>query len=509
MFAGAEAELRSATPLASSWGAPGATHPRPPSSIDRLTESLQRALGRFAPARELTDAHLDEGLREVRRALLEADVPLEVLRPFLERVRAKARGARTIPGVQPAQQVVAAVHEELVALLGPVDTRLPQGTPARPGVLLVLGLQGTGKTTSCAKLAAWLAARGRRPLLVAADLQRPAAALQLAVLAEQAGVPVFRAEDVERRGLRRLLGGELHPAAVCEQGIARAQATGRDLVILDTAGRLHVDDALLAELREVARVARPDRRLLVVDAMSGQDALRSAAAFRAAVDFDGVLLSKADGDARGGAALAVKALTGRPIQFLGVGERLADLEELRPEGLASRILGMGDVVRLVELAREQVDPRQAEDAAERLRRGQLDFEDFLAQLRAVQRIGLRRVLGLLPGMGALGQQLDGSELARVEAIICSMTREERRAPQLLSGPRAGKRRRRIAHGSGRRVQEVNRLLKDWKQMQRALRGLRRAGRLRDRPHGPYTTGSFLRPSRICTGEAGSRSVPST
>jgi len=437
--------------------------------FDRLSHSLQRAFQRLSPGGKLSEAHLREGLREIRLALLEADVPLEVVRPLLERVHAKALGALELPGVQPTQQVIAAMHDELVALLGPVDTRILAAID-RPTVILLLGLQGTGKTTTAAKLARYLKRTKRRsPLLVAADLQRPAAAEQLTVLAASIDVPVFRSQDARQGTLGGLLRRHLSPAEVCRQGIAEAAARGHDVVILDTAGRLHVDAALMNELRQVREVARPDRCLLVCDAMTGQDALRSARAFHQAVPLDGVILSKTDGDTRGGAALAVKALTGKPIVFLGTGEKLDDLEELRPEGLASRILGKGDAVRLVHLAKQHVDEDRAARAATRLQRGKLDLEDFLEQLRALQRMGFKRVLGLLPGMGALREQVDGEALKRIEAMLCSMTREERRRPHLLSGRTGGGRRRRIARGSGHRVQEVNRFVRDFKKMQRLLR----------------------------------------
>lgn len=441
--------------------------------FDRLSSSIQRALAGLGSRRTLTDAHLQPALRELRRALLEADVPLEVARPFLERVGERARGAERVSGVQAQQQIVAAVHEELVALLGPVDTRLPRRAGA-PAVLLVLGLQGSGKTTSVAKLAHHAAQRGKRkPLLVAADLARPAAEAQLRVLAEAAEVPVFGASDARQSRLRGLLRGPLSPAEVCQQGVARAAELGCDLVLLDTAGRLHVDDQLMEELREVARLTQPDQCLLVCDALSGQDAVRSARAFSRAVELSGVILTKTDGDARGGAALSVKAIVGRPIKFLGTGEKLADLEPLRPEGLASRILGQGDVVELVRLAREH-NAQPAESAAERLQRGELDFEDFLAQLRALRRMGLRRVLGLLPGLpgaAALPAQVTGEELGPIEAMICSMTAQERRHPELLSQRGGGRRRRRIAEGAGRRVREVNDLIKQFKQTQGLLRAL--------------------------------------
>ena len=440
--------------------------------FDRLSSSIQRALADLGSRRTLSDAQLQPVLRELRRALLEADVPLEVARPFLARVGERVRGALRIAGVEPRHQVVAAVHDELVALLGPVDTRLPRREGA-PAVVLVLGLQGSGKTTSVAKLARYAAQRaGRKPLLVAADLARPAAEAQLRVLAESINVPVFGASDAPPGRLRGLLGRGLSPAEVCRRGIARAAELGSDLVLLDSAGRLHADEALMAELREVARLARPDEALLVCDALSGQDALRSARAFAQAVPLSGVILTKAEGDARGGAALAVKSITGQPIKFLGTGERLSDLEPLRPEGLASQILGQGDVVELVRLAKEHA-PEPAESALERLRRGELDFEDFLAQLRALRRMGLRRVLGLLPGLpgGAALPAVDEEDLAPIEALICSMTRAERRRPELLSARGGGRRRRRIAEGAGRSVGEVNELIKRFKQTQGLLRGL--------------------------------------
>ena len=462
--------------------------------FDRLSEPFQRALQRASHS-TLTDDDLEVAFRELRRDLLEADVPLEVVRPFLDRVGERARGVRRLAGIAPTEQLTAAVHDELVRLLGPVDTRLPTASPDRPAVILLLGLQGSGKTTTAAKLARYALKRGRHPLLVAADLQRPAAAEQLTVLAESIEVPVFAASDVQRSRLGTLLGRTLTPAEVCRQGIAQAAATQRDLVILDTAGRLHADEALLDELRDVAQVTRPDQAWLVCDAMSGQDALRSARAFSQAVDFGGVILTKTDGDARGGAALAVKAITGQPIKFLGSGEKLDGLEAVRPEGLASRILGRGDVSRLVELAREHVDVAQAERSKARLLRGELDFNDYLDQLQATQAIGLKRLLGLMPGMGALRHQVSDDALAPLQSMIRSMTPTERKDPALLSGRTGGRRRRRIARGAGRRVQDVNRMLKEFKQARRLVASLLSGGHAAGGPLGPLRGQPTRRPPR--------------
>lgn len=437
-----------------------------------LTRAITGALSRFNSSTVLGEADLAEGLREIRRALLEADVSLELVGPFLERVRTAALGSTRVPGVQAGQQVVAEVHQALVDLLGPVDTRIPAAQGAEPTVVLVMGLQGSGKTTSCAKLASWLARKKqRRPLLVAADLQRPAAEAQLRVLAAQAGLPVIGEGDLPPRGLLARWSGAPRVVEVCRAGVARARAEGRDLVVIDTAGRLHVDEALMTELQQVVVATRPSHRLLVCDALSGQDALRAARAFGDRIGVDGVVLTKLDGDARGGAALSVKAATGAPLQFLGTGERLDDIEPHDPRAMADRILDRGDVVRLVELARENADQAQAGRSLDRLRAGKLGFDDLLAQLRTVQRIGLGRLLALLPGGSALAEHAQGPELARVAAIIGSMTPRERRDPSLLGGTGGGRRRRRIAAGSGRPVQEVNRLVREFKQLQRVSAGL--------------------------------------
>lgn len=428
--------------------------------FEALTRRLEAIFDRLRGAGRLTEDNIQEALREVRVALLEADVHFRVVRSFIERVRERAVGQEVLRSLTPGQQVVKIVHDELTALLGGAVHRLTMA-PHPPTVLMVAGLHGSGKTTTVAKLGRHFQREGFRPLLVAADVYRPAAVDQLRVLGAQLGLPVHGSEG------RR-------PVDLAREGVERAAAEGWNPVVLDTAGRLHVDAEMIAELQEMRRAVRPHHLLLVVDAMAGQDAVTMAERFQQAVGYDGVILTKLDGDARGGAALSIRAVTGKPIVFCGVGERVDALEPFHPDRMASRILGMGDVLSLVEKAQAAVDAERAAELARKLREATFTLEDFREQLRQLQRLGpLEQVLEMVPflrGARVAPEELDAErrELRRFEAIIDSMTPEERRNPAIINGER----RRRIARGSGTTVQDVNRLLKQFAEVRRMMKGLR-------------------------------------
>jgi signal recognition particle subunit SRP54 len=423
--------------------------------FDDLSAKLEGALRRLRGQARLTEDNVAESLREVRRALLEADVQLDVARSFVDRVRERAVGQDVLGSLQPGHQVVRFVHEELVALLGGTTAELDlQGHPA---VVLLCGLQGSGKTTLAAKLAHHLRKRSRNPLLVAADVQRPAAIEQLLLLGSQVGVPVW-AEP-----------GERDVPAIVGRGRDEARRRLHDVLIVDTAGRLHVDDELMHELAAVHAVARPIESLLVVDAMSGQEAVQVARAFDARLPITGFVLTKLDGDARGGAALSLRAALGKPIKLAGVGERIEDLEPFHPDRLAQRILGMGDVLTLIEKAQEVIDEERAADLERKVRKSALTLDDFLEQMQQVRRMGpLDKILGMVPGVDrAMLAQVDPDprRLDRIQGIVHAMTPQERRNPHLVDGSR----RRRIARGSGTSVQEVNNLLRQFDQMKRMMR----------------------------------------
>ncbi|MFH1022329.1 MAG: signal recognition particle protein [Planctomycetota bacterium] len=429
--------------------------------FDALSEKLQSVFARFRERGVLTESNIEDGLREVRLGLLEADVHYKVVKDFVAAVKARAVGEEVIKSVTPGQQIVKIVHDELVTLMGPAAAPLDLGGAA-PVVIMLCGLQGSGKTTTVAKLGRLLAAQGRRPMLVAADLQRPAAVEQLQTLGAQVNLPVFHLPA-------------LRPVALAEAAIRKAAGDGLDTVLLDTAGRLHVDEPLMRELKEMAGRAKPREILLVCDAMSGQDALTSASKFHEALHLTGVILTKMDGDARGGAALSVKAVTGVPIKFAGVGERVDQLESFYPDRVASRILGMGDVVSLVERARMAVDEEKSKDLEEKFWKNSFNFEDFLTQLEQVKKMGpLQEIIGMIPGLGAKASALEGSEkqFARFEAIVRSMTPDERRRPDIIDGSR----RKRIAAGSGVAVQDVNQLIHSFRDMKRAMKMMAGAGK---------------------------------
>jgi signal recognition particle subunit SRP54 len=423
--------------------------------FDALSEKLQSALGDLRGRGVLDEEAISRAMREVRLALLEADVNFGVVKDFVAHVRERALGEDVRKSLTPGQQVVKIVHEELTELLGSSDSRLAF-SPRPPTTILLAGLQGSGKTTAAGKLALLLEKEGRKPALVAADLQRPAAIDQLVQLGEQVGVPVYADE---RRD----------PVKAVHDGIERAKAEGRDVVILDTAGRLHVDEALMEELAAVRREAKPTNVLLVLDAMTGQEAVNVAQAFRERIDFDGVVLTKLDGDARGGAALSVRAVTGRPIKLASVGEKLADLDWFHPDRMASRILGMGDVLTLIERAEAAIEDEEKEELERRMLKGEFSFDDFLSSYKMLRRMGpLQGVLKMIPGLGKQLEgldQVDEHQLKRVEAMILSMTPHERRVPHVIDASR----RKRIAAGSGTTLEQVNQLIEARKQMAKMMK----------------------------------------
>jgi signal recognition particle subunit SRP54 len=424
--------------------------------FDSLSERLQSVFGELRGHGKLSEADVDKAMREIRLALLEADVNFKVVREFANHVKARALGAEVMESLTPAQQVVKIVSDELVALMGAGDSRLVfSGRP--PTVILLAGLQGSGKTTTAAKLARLLQKDGKGPVLIAADVYRPAAIDQLVTLGERVGVPVYAP------------GADVDPVDIARDGVAFAREKG-DVAIIDTAGRLHVDDELMEELVRIRAAVKPHDILLVIDAMTGQDAVNAAEQFKQRVDIDGVVLTKLDGDARGGAALSVRAVTGKPIKFASTGEKLDDFDTFHPDRMASRILGMGDVLTLIEKAQADVSEREARRMEEKLRRADFTFEDFLDQMKQVRKMGsLSSILGMLPGVPGVKElknvQVDDRQMDRIEAIVFSMTPEERRHPEIIDGSR----RTRIARGSGTQVADVNRLLKQFREMKKMLR----------------------------------------
>ena len=424
--------------------------------FDTLSGRLNGVFDRLRSKGKLSEEDVDVALREVRLALLEADVNLSVVKSFLARVKERAVGSEVMKSLTPGQQVIKIVHEELIVTLG--EEEAPLVRPAAPPlVIMMVGLQGSGKTTTAAKLALHLKGKGKRPLLVAADLQRPAAIDQLETLGQRIDVPVF----VDRKG---------KPPKVVKAALKQARADSANVVIIDTAGRLQVDTDLMKELAAVKKAGSPDETLLVVDAMTGQEAVNVAIGFSEYTDLTGLVMTKIDGDARGGAAISAREVTGVPIKFVGTGETIGDLDAFYPDRMASRILGMGDVMSLIEKAEESYDQDEAERAAKKMFDNTFDLEDFLEQFQQIKKMGpLQQLVGMLPGAGsALGDvQVDESQLARVEAIIRSMTPAERRNPKMINGSR----RRRIAAGSGTRPQDVNGVLKQFSQAQKMMKAM--------------------------------------
>ena len=430
--------------------------------FDALSDRLRDVLGRLTGRGHVTEADVDAAMREVRLALLEADVNFRVVKEFVARVRERAVGAEILESLNAGQQVIKIVHEELTDLLGRGDRTFR--LTGQPSVVALVGLQGSGKTTSAAKLARYLVKQGRQPLLVAADPYRPAAVDQLVQLGRSLSIPVFAAPQ------------GTPVVQIAQDGIAQARRTGRDVVILDTAGRLTIDEALMAEIRDVAATVRPAETLLVADAMTGQEAVTVAQSFAQAVPLTGLVLTKIDGDARGGAALSIGAVSGLAVKFLGTGEKTDAIEPFHPDRLAGRILGMGDVLTLIERAQETVDEKAAQRAAEKLRRNQFTLDDFLEQMQQMKRMGpIGQILEMVPGMRGLAKEAQGAvdrgELKRVEAIIQSMTPAERADPTILNASR----RRRISQGSGTSTVDVNRLVKQFGEMQRVMRMLQKQG----------------------------------
>ena len=425
--------------------------------FDALSNRLQDVFQSLKGETRLTEATVERVLGEIRLALLEADVNFKVVKAFVDRVRDRAMDVEVQKGLNPSQQVIKIVRDELLALFGDAKGGL-QETAARPRVILMLGLQGSGKTTTTGKLAKWLQKQGRHPIVVSTDVRRPAAIQQLAIVAQQAGV---RVHDPA---------GQMDPVSRAKSALAEAKAVGSDVVIVDTAGRLHIDDELMKELVAIKEVSGPSDLLYVADAMTGQDAIKSAGEFNAQIGVTGVVLTKIDGDARGGAALSVVSVVGVPIAFVGSGEKLEDLEPFHADRFVSRMLGMGDVLTLIEKAEEVIDQGQAEKLEAKIRKGGFTLEDFRDQLRMLKRMGpLDKILGMLPGMGGMkelaNQKPDEKQLGRIEAIINSMTPEERKRADILDGSR----RKRVAKGSGTTVEDVNRLLKQFVEMQRMLK----------------------------------------
>ena len=428
--------------------------------FESLTRSFDAVFKKLRSRGKLTDNNISSGLDDIRLALLEADVSYKVVREFVEKVREEAVGQQVIKSVSPAQQIVKIVHDELEALMGPPDSRFYYSSSG-PTVVMLAGLQGSGKTTTAGKLARSLAKKGRHPLLVAADIQRPAAIDQLKVLGEQLELPVFTQAKTT-------------PPEICERSVAYASQNELDTIVMDTAGRLHIDNALMAELKEIASRVTPHEILLVCDAMTGQDAVNSAKEFNSQLALSGVILTKLDGDARGGAALSIKAVTGKPIKYVGVGEKLDDLEEFHPDRMANRILGMGDVVSLVEKAEAAMDEEKALQLEKKIKDNKLTLEDFLDQLEQIEKMGpLQDLLGMIPGMSRVpeGFEVDDRQLHRIKAIIQSMTPQERSHPEVIQRSR----RARIAGGSGTEVQDVNMLLKQFKQTKKMMKRFGKTG----------------------------------
>ena len=425
--------------------------------FDQLSDRLQETLSGVRSRGKLSEADVDRAMREIRLALLEADVNFKVVKQFTSQVRERCLGAGVLDSLNPGQQVVKIVNEELAALMGGAGRDIAFASSG-PTVILMAGLQGSGKTTACAKLAKLLAKQGKTTALVACDTQRPAAVDQLVTVGKQAGAKVYE------QGTGR------DPADIAEWALGQAKAAGDDVLVVDTAGRLHIDGELMDQLVAIRKRTKPHDVLLVLDAMTGQDAVNVAEEFASRVEFDGVLMTKLDGDARGGAALSVKAVTGKPILYASTGEKLAELERFHPERMATRILGMGDVMSLIEKAEEVSDEKQAEELQRKMRRQEFTLEDFLQQMKQVRKMGpLSSVLGMMPGMGKTMKQLrevnvDDRELDRLEAIILSMTPAERARPDMIDGSR----RKRIARGSGTTIQAVNQLVKQFGQMRKLM-----------------------------------------
>ena len=426
-----------------------------------LTEKLANAFKKFRNKGKLTEADVKEGMREVKLALLEADVNFKVVKEFIKAVTARAVGSEVLESLLPAQQIVKIVNEELIKLMGSEAAKISIASRP-PTVIMMVGLQGAGKTTHTGKIASYFKSKGKNPLLVACDVYRPAAVDQLKVVGETVGVPVFS------------MGTKLSPVEIAKAGVEHAKRNGNDMVFIDTAGRLHIDEELMGELSKIKSSVNPDEILLVVDAMLGQDAVNVAESFNNLLDITGVVLTKMDGDTRGGAALSVKFITGKPIKFVGTGEKMDALELFHPDRMASRILGMGDVLSLIEKAEAAYDEKNAREMEKKIREQTFSLDDFLDQMRQLKKMGnLDQLLGMIPGAGALkNAQVDEAQMAHTEAIILAMTKQERLHPDIINGSR----RKRIARGSGTSVEDVNKLLKQFEQMKKMMKQFSNMGR---------------------------------
>jgi signal recognition particle subunit SRP54 len=436
--------------------------------FDDLTYKLEGVFKKLRGHGKLTEANISEALKEVRRAFLEADVNYKVAKDFISSVRENALGDEVLHSITPGQQVIQIIYRELVSILGSEASNLAISS-SPPTVVMLVGLQGSGKTTMCGKLALEYRRKSKSPVLAAADIYRPAAVEQLKVLGKSVHIPVFHVEQ--------------DPVAIARKSIDFAQANNHDVVIVDTAGRLHIDDKLMLELENIKKAIKPDELLLIADAMTGQDAVNIASEFNNRLDLTGVILTKMDGDARGGAALSIRMVTGKPIKMIGVGEKLSDLEVFHPDRLASRILGMGDVLTLVEKAQGAVDIREAEKLQKKLQKEEFTFDDFYNQLQQLRKMGsLESILSMIPGVGKAIKdiQVDEHALVRIEAMIQSMTPGERRHPDVIDGSR----RRRIAMGSGNDLADVNRVMKQFSQMQKMIKKISR-GQLNDLAKGMF------------------------
>ena len=422
--------------------------------FESITNSLEGVFSKLRGKGRLTESNIKDGLHEVRLALLEADVNYKVVKDFIQHVTERAVGEEVIKSIAPGQQVIKIVHDELIKLMGESDTAIPFMEGDQTLIMLV-GLQGSGKTTTAGKLAKTILSKGRKPLLVAADVQRPAAIEQLKVLGQQLNIPVYFEENSQ-------------PVKICKNAVKYARESTNDVVIFDTAGRLHIDDDLMFELKEIKQKLEPHQIYFVCDTMTGQDAVNSAKEFNAQLGFDGVILTKLDGDTRGGAALSIRAVTGKPIKFVGIGEKLDRLEEFHPDRMASRILGMGDVVSLVEKAQQAIDLEEAQKLSKKIQDDSIGLDDFLAQLQQIKKMGpIKDILSMIPGVGSKvdGLNVDEKQLQRLEAIIRSMTTDERLNPDIINGSR----RQRVANGSGTTLQDVNQLLKQFKSMKKLMK----------------------------------------
>jgi len=447
--------------------------------LDTLQRKFNDVFRGLSGRGRISEENVRDAMREVRSALLEADVNLGVVKEFVDKVQAKAIGQEVIRSLKPGELLVKIVYDELVALMGPVDTAIYFVQPP-PTIIMMCGLQGAGKTTTCGKLAKLLLGKGHHPLLAAADLQRPAAVEQLRTLGEQVGVPVYTDPSKVAPHGEVVKGSAV---AVCRAAVAQARQTGRDVVILDTAGRLHIDQELMGELRDINSQVKPHQVLLVLDAMSGQDAVNSAKAFNESLEVDGLILTKFDSDTRGGALLSAKVVTGKPVKFIGISEKLDGLEEFRPEGMAQRILGMGDILQLVDLATKNFNEDEAKRLNEKMQKGEFTLEDFIGQMSQVKKLGsMGRLMEMIPGMSQLTSQLNmnGDEveksMSRMQAIYNSMSKKERKNPDLLDGNR----RRRIARGAGVQLTEVSQFMKQFettRDMMKAVGGMGAKGKM--------------------------------